>query len=131
MALSKKSKSLSKKTCRIYIARKKNTKTGNWENRLSIIENVNGKNTEVLFIKDESGEQFIKKLKIALTEHKLKHYSIVRRNHRYSRTFREFFMGSTDMRKVLSELYEEVSDLLARERDKAIAKKNKQVAILN
>jgi len=120
---------LSKKTCKIYLAQKQDEKTNIWQNRLSIFENVNGKNKEVLFVKDASPKEFILKLKSKFINHHLKHYSIIRRNERYSMTFKNFFKNSENMRQVPNDLFKEVSFLLAEVRSKVITQNSEQTVL--
>lgn len=119
-------KTLSKKTCKVYIAKKLNTKSHIWENRLSIIENVNGKNQEVFFIKNSSDNEFLKNLENKLKEHHMKHFSIIRRNHRYSKTFHDFFKKSEDMKQISHIVYEKVEKLLIEAKTRSIVQKNNQ-----
>lgn len=122
--------SLSKKTCNIYIALKLNAKTSTWENRLSIFENVNGKNEEVLFVGSASSREFIQILEKKLQNHEMKHFTKIRRGERYSKTFKEFFKRQKNIRRVSEDTFKEVNALLLKARREAIMR-NKKEAVMS
>jgi len=121
---------LSKNTCRISLSKKLNEKDSIYENRLSIIENVEGKDEEVLFVKDSSEEGFMKKLTKKISQHELKHFTFLRPDERYSKKLGTILKEQPNMKRVSNELYQKVKKFLAKERSKVIAQKKQKQAML-
>jgi hypothetical protein len=110
---------LKKEECKILISQKLNN--GIWEYRLSIIENLSGKNKEKIFVKGKNQQVFLENLKNTLAFHELKNFERIQRYSRYSLTEKDFLFGNNDtMKKVPEDFFDSIRKVLNEARKKIL-----------